>query len=176
MQNAIETDALVIGAGPCGLFQAFELGLLGISCHIVEALDHPGGQCAELYADKPIYDIPGIPHTSASALVDLLLRQIEPFDTTIHYGQTAVAVETQSDGRIHLTTDTDASYITRNLIVAAGVGAFSPVRLKVEGLSAYDGRQIHYREMPQYREKRVVVCGDTELAVATALQLSLIHI
>jgi len=143
--DLIETDALVIGAGPIGLFQVFQLGLLDIRAQVVDALPAPGGQPLELYPDKPIYDLPAIPVCTGRELAQALLRQIRPFGAGMHLGQTVTALETAPDGRFQLATHTGTRFLTRTVFIAAGVGAFEPRRLKVEGLARHEGRQLHYR-------------------------------
>jgi thioredoxin reductase (NADPH) len=141
----IETDAVIIGAGPVGLFQVFELGLLEIKAHVIDSLAYPGGQPIELYPDKPIYDIPAIPVCTGKELTDALLKQIEPFGATFHLGQTVTVVDKQADGRFLLETSKGTRFLTKTIFIAAGVGAFEPRTLKVEGLDAFDGKQLFYR-------------------------------
>jgi len=117
----IETDALVIGAGPVGLFQVFELGLLGISAHVVDALPHVGGQCVELYADKPIYDVPGLPVCSGRELVERLQQQIRPFSPTLHLGQEVASLAREADDRWRVQTSTGQQFLARTVVIAAGV-------------------------------------------------------
>ncbi len=169
----IKTEALIIGAGPVGLFQAFELGLLGIECCIVEALDHPGGQCTELYADKPIYDIPGISYTTAADLIDQLLEQIKPFNVNIHYRETIEQLEETDQGFI-ATTATTSTFNARQVFLATGAGAFTPVKLRTEGINRFEGTQVYYSELADARlnEKSVVVIGDAQAAVDCAIHSS----
>ena len=169
----VETEALIIGAGPIGLFQAFELGLLGVECCIVEALDRPGGQCTELYADKPIYDIPGTAYTTAADFISQLQKQIEPFKTAIHYQQTIVTLEKGSD-RYLATTHTGSTFTAHHVFLATGAGAFTPVKLRTEGIDQFEGSQLHYAsaEASQIRNKSVVVIGDGQAAVDSVLSAS----
>jgi thioredoxin reductase (NADPH) len=145
----IDTPALIVGAGPVGLYQAFQLGLLDIPCHLVDTLPHPGGQCAELYPDKPIYDIPGVPATTGLALIDSLRLQIEPFTrrgtVQLHLGQQVSEVSRQDDGRFTVTTSAGQTFVTQTLFIAAGAGAFVPRRLRVPGLEAFEGSQLLYQ-------------------------------
>lgn len=171
MHSVIETDALIIGAGPCGLFQAFELGLLGVSCQLLEALPHPGGQCAELYPDKPIYDIPGIPHSRADQLTAQLLQQLAPFNTPMHYNQIAQHIALRPDQRYQVDTP-DRQFIAANVVIAAGVGAFSAVRLKTPGIDKFEHTQLFYTQPPATDGAQVLVCGDSQQAVARALSLT----
>jgi len=169
----IEADAVIIGAGPAGLFQVFELGLLGIKAHIVDSLAHPGGQCTELYPDKPIYDIPAIPECGAQELVDRLMEQIKPFAAEFHLGQEVVDLETREDGRFYLRTTADTRFIARTVVIAAGLGSFQPRRLGVEGAEQFEDRQIHYRvrNASDFDGKRLVIFGGGDSALDWVLDL-----
>ncbi len=175
---SIDTDALIIGAGPVGLFQAFELGLLGISAHIVDALPYAGGQCIELYPDKPIYDIPGTRATSGRQLVASLLEQLKPFNIPFHLHQQVDTLERQADGRFLVTTSAKTTFLTKTIIIAAGVGAFQPKKLVVEGLDAYIGSQLFYHLAiddainAKLVDKHVVVVGGDDAAVDAAIALA----
>ena len=140
----VETDALIIGAGPVGLFQAFQLGLLEISCHIVDALPRAGGQCVELYGDKPIYDIPGTPMTTGRGLAESLLQQIAPFKPQFHFGEQIATLARQQDGRLLLATSRGSSFLAKTVFIAAGVGAFVPKRIAVEGIERLEGTRLFY--------------------------------
>ncbi|WP_218511470.1 NAD(P)/FAD-dependent oxidoreductase [Variovorax sp. dw_308] len=174
MHAPIETDALIIGAGPVGLFQAFQLGLLEISCHIIDALPRAGGQCVELYGDKPIYDIPGTPRTTGRGLVDSLLEQIAPFKPTFHYGEQVATLERQPDGRLLLGTSAGTSFLARTVFIAAGVGAFVPRRMTVEGISRFEGTRLFYHPdaLERFAGQDVVVHGGDDAALETALALA----
>jgi len=163
----IETDAVIVGAGPVGLFQVFELGLLEIKAHIIDSLAYPGGQCIELYPDKPIYDIPAVPVCTGKELTDNLLKQIEPFGATFHLGQEVSAVQRRSDGRFDVRTSRGTAFITKTLFIAGGVGSFQPRLLKVEGLDKYDGTQLHYRvrNPAQFARKNLVIVGGGDSAL-----------
>ena len=137
--QAIDADAVIIGAGPVGLFQIFELGLLEVKAHIIDALPYPGGQPIELYPDKPIYDIPAIPVCTGQELTDGLMKQIEPFGATFHMGQEVEVVEKQADGRFYVETSTGTQFLPKAIFIAAGVGAFKPRTLKVDGLDKFEG-------------------------------------
>jgi thioredoxin reductase (NADPH) len=169
----IETDAVVIGAGPVGLFQVFELGLLEIKAHVIDSLPVPGGQCIELYADKPIYDIPGTPVCSGRELIDRLLKQIEPFNATFHLGQQVNSVQRQADGRFLIETSVGTTLLAKTVFIAGGVGSFQPRRLKIEGLAPFEGTQLFY-SVPSVSlaGQRVVVIGDGDAALECALALS----
>ena len=177
MKQPIETQALIIGAGPAGLFAAFELGLMGISAHIVDALPYVGGQCIELYPDKPIYDIPGTPATTGRQLVASLLEQIKPFNTPLHLGQQVSAIEKQHDSGFKVSTTQGQSFITKTIFIAAGVGAFLPKKLSVAGLDAFEGRQIFYHvsQLPKDANQRITIVGSEDAAVQAAIDLSQHH-
>ncbi len=173
-QTVLETDVVIIGAGPVGLFQAFQLGLQEIPCQIVDALPHAGGQCVELYADKPIYDVPGIPVCSGRELAERLLLQIAPFRIPLHLGQQVESLVQLGDGRWRLQTSAGRCFLARAVIIAAGVGAFVPRRVALDGLSSFEGRQVHYHaiEPDRLQGQHVVVQGGDEAALETALQLA----
>ena len=167
----IETDAVIVGAGPVGLFQVFELGLLEIKAHIIDSLDYPGGQCMELYPDKPIYDIPAVPMCTGKELTDKLLTQIEPFDATFHLGQEVTEVEKQSDGRFRVETSMGTRLLTKTIFVAGGVGSFQPRLLKVDGLEKFVDTQLFYRvrNAVQFARKHLVIVGGGDSALDWAL-------
>jgi thioredoxin reductase (NADPH) len=167
MSQAIETDAVIVGAGPVGLFQVFELGLLEIKAHIIDSLAYPGGQCIELYPDKPIYDIPAVPVCTGKELTDNLLKQIEPFGATFHLGQEVSVVEKREDGRFFVQTSKGTQFLTKTIFIAAGVGAFQPRLLKVDGLDKYDGSQLFYRvrDPAQFAGKNLVIVGGGDSAL-----------
>jgi thioredoxin reductase (NADPH) len=172
--STIQTDALVIGAGPVGLFQVFQLGLLDIRAHVVDSLPHPGGQCIELYADKPIYDIPGTPRTSGRELVDSLLKQIEPFGATFHLGQEVSTLAQQADGRFLVQTSRGTAFLAKTIFIAAGVGSFQPRRLKIDGLDTFDRTQLfhHLEDAANFAGHQVLVVGGDEAAVDAAIRLA----
>src|SRR5436189_5699314 len=163
----IETDAVIVGAGPVGLFQVFELGLLEIKAHIIDSLDYSGGQCIELYPDKPIYDIPAVPMCTGKELTDNLLKQIEPFGATFHLGQEVTVVNKQPDGRFYVETSRGTRLLTKTIFVAGGVGSFQPRLLKVDGLEKFDDTQLFYRvkNPARFAGKNLVIvgCGDSAL-------------
>lgn len=169
----IEADAVVIGAGPVGLFQVFQLGLLEVKTHVIDALPHAGGQCAELYPDKPIYDIPAVPATTGRALTQSLLKQIAPFGAQMHFGQQVQAMARQEDGRWLLTTNAGQEFLTRAVFIAAGVGAFVPRSLQVPGIGLFNGTQLHYhpQDFTRYTGRDVVILGDNDAALEMALAL-----
>jgi thioredoxin reductase (NADPH) len=163
----IETDAVIVGAGPVGLFQVFELGLLEIKAHVIDSLAYPGGQPVELYPDKPIYDIPAVPVCTGQELTDALLKQIEPFGATFHLGQEVTTVQKQDDGRFFVETSKGTKFLTKTIFIAAGVGAFQPRTLKVEGLDKYEGSQLYYRvkNPADFSGKNLVIVGGGDSAL-----------
>ncbi len=169
--GAIETDAVIVGAGPVGLFQVFELGLLEIKAHIIDSLAYPGGQCIELYPDKPIYDIPAVPICTGKELTDNLLKQIEPFGATFHLGQEVTTVLKQDDGRFFVETSKGTQLLTKTIFIAGGVGSFQPRTLKVDGIEKYEGQQLHYRvrNPEQFAGKNLVIVGGGDSALDWAL-------
>jgi thioredoxin reductase (NADPH) len=168
----IQTDALIIGAGPCGLFQVFELGLLGIKAELVDSLPIVGGQCAELYPDKPIYDIPAIPVCSGEELIASLMKQIEPFGAGLHLGQEVTEVK-QQDDYFEITTSADNVFHAKTVFIAGGVGSFQPRKLRVDGIDALEGSAVHYRVRDPgiFSGKRLVVLGGGDSALDWALEL-----
>lgn len=174
----IETDALVIGAGPVGLYQVFQLGLQGIRAQVVDVLDQAGGQCIELYADKPIYDIPALPRCTGRELTERLLAQIAPFSPNFHFGQQVHTLDAQADGRWRVGCQQDPShtlqFLARSVFIAAGVGAFVPKELKVDGLSGYAGTQLFYRPTPPqaFADQEVLIVGGEDAALASAIALA----
>jgi thioredoxin reductase (NADPH) len=169
----ISVEAVIIGAGPCGLFQVFELGLLGISAHVVDSLQHAGGQCAELYPDKPIYDIPALPVCAAQELVDRLLQQIKPFKPQLHLGHEVVEFARRADGRFHLATAGGVSFDAGAVVIAAGLGSFQPRRIGIEGAEAFEGGVIQYRvkSAAEHAGKHLVIFGGGDSALDWTLEL-----
>ena len=169
----IETDVVIIGAGPCGLFQVFELGLLDIHAHVIETLPQAGGQCSELYPSKPIYDIPAYPTIRAQELIDRLLDQIAPFNPTFHFGQQVDVLERQEDGRFYLHTTAGQEFLTKAVIVAGGVGSFAPVRLKIPGVDDRVGQDVFYavKDPEIHAGKDIVILGGGDSALDWALDL-----
>ena len=184
LHSTIQTDAVIIGAGPVGLFQVFELGLLEIKAHVIDSLPEIGGQCIELYPDKPIYDIPAIPVCTGRELTNNLLKQIEPFGAQFHLGQEVTKLEPQPDGRFLISTSRDQHFLSKIVFIAAGVGAFQPRTLRLEGIEAFDNKQIfyHVKNPEQFINKKIVICGGGDSALDWALyfadkvtSLTLIH-
>jgi thioredoxin reductase (NADPH) len=170
----IHTDALIVGAGPVGLFQVFELGLLEIKAQVVDSLPRVGGQCMELYPDKPIYDIPAFPVVSGRDLTAALLKQIAPFKPAFHLAQTVVAVQRQEDGHLQVETSHGTRFLARTLIIAAGVGAFEPRRLRVEGIERFVDRQLFYRvrNPSDFSGRRLVIVGGGDSALDWTLNFA----
>ena len=183
-RTPIDADVVIVGAGPVGLFQIFELGLLGIQAHIIDSLAHVGGKCTELYPDKPIYDIPAIPVCGAQELIDRLMKQIKPFHATFHLGQEVTGLEPQADGRFLVSTSTGTRFLARTVVIAGGVGSFQPRRLAVAGIEALEGTNLHYRikSATDFHGKHLVICGGGDSALdwtvalcGQARSLTLVH-
>jgi thioredoxin reductase (NADPH) len=180
----IQTEVVIVGAGPCGLFQVFELGLLGIKCHLLDSLPRAGGQCAELYPDKPIYDIPALPICGAQELIDRLLEQIKPFGAEMHFGHETTKVKKREDGRFDVATAQGLRFDAGAVVIAGGVGSFQPRRLGAEGAERFENRQIFYRvkAAAEFYGSHLVIFGggdsalDWTLALAEkAASLTLVH-
>ena len=171
--NEITTDVVVIGAGPCGLFAAFELGLLDLKCHFIDILDRPGGQCAELYPEKPIYDIPGFPVVTGQQLTDNLIAQIAPFAPEFHFSRMVNSIDKQADGVFRLVTDADEVFHAKVVVIAAGGGSFQPKRPPVAGIEAFENKSVFYsvRRMDDFRGQHVVIVGGGDSALDWTLNL-----
>jgi len=174
MSEAIKTDVLIIGAGPIGLFAVFELGLLDMKTHLVDILDKIGGQCAELYPEKPIYDIPGVPFTSAQGLVDSLLEQIKPFGAQYHLNEMVESVEKIGDPLFRVRTDQGKEFEAKIVVIAAGGGSFQPKRPPIPGIEPYEGKSVFYavRKMEAFRGKRILIVGGGDSALDWTLNLA----
>jgi len=174
MSDPIKTDVLIIGAGPVGLFAVFELGLLDIKAHLVDILDKVGGQCAELYPEKPIYDIPAIPKISAQGLVDALMEQIKPFNPVFHLGEMVQTIERIGDPLFRIATDNGKVFEAKVVVIAAGGGSFQPKRPPIPGIEPYEGHSVYYavRKMEMFRGKRVLIVGGGDSALDWTLNLA----
>ncbi|MFN8947593.1 MAG: NAD(P)/FAD-dependent oxidoreductase, partial [Alphaproteobacteria bacterium] len=166
------TDVVIIGAGPTGLFAVFELGLLDLKAHLLDILDRPGGQCTELYPEKPIYDIPGLVEVTGQGLTDRLLDQIKPFNATYHLGQMAERLE-KADNGWTVTTDAGTRITARCIVIAAGGGSFTPKRPPIAGIEAYEGKSVFYavRRMETFRDRTLVIAGGGDSALDWTLNL-----
>jgi thioredoxin reductase (NADPH) len=173
MSEAIKTDVLIIGAGPVGLFAVFELGLLDIKTHLVDILDKVGGQCAELYPEKPIYDIPGIPLITGQGLSAALMEQIKPFNPVIHLGEMVTTIQNIGDPLYRVTTDAGKAFECKSVVIAAGGGSFQPKRPPIAGIEAYEAKSVHYavRKMENFRGKDVMIVGGGDSALDWTLNL-----
>lgn len=173
MSTVIKTDVVVIGAGPCGLFCAFELGLLDMRCHFIDILDRPGGQCAELYPEKPIYDIPAWPTITGQELTDRLMEQIAPFKPEFHYSQMAEKLEKTAEGNWRVTTDLGTVLEGKCIVIAAGGGSFMPKKPPIDGIDAYEGTSVFYavREMEKFRDKDLIIVGGGDSALDWTIAL-----
>ena len=167
------TDVIIIGAGPVGLFAVFELGLLDMKAHLVDILDKPGGQCAELYPEKPIYDVPAFPIITGQELTDNLMKQIEPFNPTFHLNQMAVALEKLENGHWELKTDDDVVIEAPVIVIAAGGGSFMPKKPNIPNLEEYEGTSVFYsvRQMDKFKGKNVLIAGGGDSALDWTLNL-----
>lgn len=170
----IEADAVIIGAGPVGLFQAFELGLLEIDAHIIDALPEAGGQCVALYPNKPIYDIPGIPVCTGRELTDNLLKQIAPFKPPMHLNQSVMELRQEKDSRFFIRTTAGQSFLSKTIFIAAGVGAFQARKLALTGIDAFENKQLFYHvpESEQFHQRTIVICGGDETALEWAIHFA----
>jgi len=172
-ENIIKTDAVIIGAGPVGIFAVFELGLVDIKCHVIDILDRAGGQCTELYPEKPIYDIPGLAIVTGQELTDKLMEQIKPFGAEFHFSQRVETLE-RLDGGFRVTTDAGTAIEAKVVVIAAGGGSFTPKRPPLEGIEAYEGKSVFYsvRKMDTMRGRDVVIVGGGDSALDWTLNLA----
>lgn len=171
--NIKKTDVIIIGAGPVGLFAVFELGLLDMKCHLIDILDVPGGQCAELYPEKPIYDIPAIPVCTGQELTDKLLEQIQPFEPIFHLGQMAESIVKSKNGNWIVTTDSNVSLEAPVIVIAAGGGSFVPKKPPLKDIDEYEGNSVFYsvKKMEIFRNKNLVIAGGGDSALDWTLSL-----
>ena len=171
---SIKTDVVIIGAGPVGLFQVFELGLQGLSAHVIDALPQSGGQCSELYPDKPIFDIPAVPECTGQQLIDNLERQIAPFSPGMHLDQTVEELQKRGDQDFYIKTSTGTEFECRAVVVAAGAGSFTPVRVRVDGIDQFEDSQLFYRvrDPARHAGKNIVILGGGDSALDWALELA----
>jgi thioredoxin reductase (NADPH) len=172
-EEVISTDAVIVGAGPCGLFAIFELGLLDIKCHVVDILDRPGGQCAELYPEKPIYDIPAIPVVTGAELTQRLLDQTKPFRPEYHFNQMVTELRKLEDGRFELKTDGGLVFHAKVVVIAAGGGSFQPKKPPIPGIEAYEGKSVFYsvKKMETLRGRDILIVGGGDSALDWTLNL-----
>ena len=171
--EVIKTDAVIIGGGPVGLFAVFELGLVDVKAHVIDILDRPGGQCAELYPEKPIYDIPGLTIVTGQELTDKLMDQIKPFGAAFHFGQRVDSLE-RLDGGFKLTTDIGTVFECKIVVIAAGGGSFTPKRPPLPGIEQYEGTSVFYsvRKMDHFKGKDVLIVGGGDSALDWTLNLA----
>lgn len=173
MTHITKTDVLIVGAGPVGLFAVFELGLLDLRCHLIDILDRPGGQCAELYPEKPIYDIPGWPVIDGQELVDKLMEQIKPFKPEFTFNRMVSSLERLEDGSFRITTDENEIFEAKVVVIAAGGGSFQPKRPPIRGIEAYEGKSVFYsvRRMEDFRGEDLLIVGGGDSALDWTLNL-----
>jgi thioredoxin reductase (NADPH) len=171
--DTITTDALVIGAGPCGLFAVFELGLLDIKCEVIDILDRAGGQCAELYPEKPIYDIPALPIVTGQELVDRLLEQIKPFKPGFHFNQMVTELKKLGEADFEVRTDGGLVFRSKVVVIAAGGGSFQPKKPPIPGIDGYEGKSVFYsvKKMETFRDKDILIIGGGDSALDWTLNL-----
>jgi len=169
----IDTDAVIVGAGPCGLFQVFELGLLGLKAEVIDSIRQPGGQCTELYPDKPIYDIPAIPVCSGEELTEALLKQIEPFNCGMHLREEVSVVRKKSDELFDVETSAGTQFHAKAVVIAGGVGSFQPRQLRVPRAEDFAGKTLHYRvqDPKQFAGKKLAILGGGDSALDWVLEL-----
>ena len=173
MSDVTRTDVLIVGAGPVGLFAVFELGLLDLKCHLIDILDRPGGQCIELYPEKPIYDIPAWPSISAQSLVDNLMEQIAPFNPSFTYNRMVSSLEKLEDGSFRVITDENEVFEAKVVVIAAGGGSFQPKRPPIPGIEAFEGTSVFYsvRRMEDFRDQDLLIVGGGDSALDWTLNL-----
>ncbi|MDD2324924.1 MAG: NAD(P)/FAD-dependent oxidoreductase [Alphaproteobacteria bacterium] len=173
MTEAVQTDVIIVGAGPIGLFAVFELGLYDMKCDLIDILDRVGGQCAELYPEKPIYDIPAVPVCTGTELIDRLMEQIKPFSPTFHLGQMAQKLEKTAEGKWRMTTDAGTVLEAPVVVLAAGGGSFVPKKMPLKGIEDYEGKSVLYavRKMDELRGKKIVISGGGDSALDWAINL-----
>lgn len=170
----IQTDVVIVGAGPCGLFQVFELGLLGLKAQVVDSIRQPGGQCTELYPDKPIYDIPAIPVCTGDELTQALLKQIEPFHAGLHLGQEVQVVRREPDDSFFVATSAGTEFNAKAIVIAAGVGSFQPRPIRLPDVDDYTDKSLHYRvrDPAQFAGKKLLILGGGDSALDWVLELA----
>lgn len=174
IEKSTSTDVVIVGAGPVGLFAVFECGMLKMKCHVIDSLEAIGGQCAALYPEKPIYDIPAYPHILAGELIDRLAAQAAPFHPVYHLNQSVTNIQTHENGAHTVTTGAGLEIECKAVIVAAGAGAFGPSRPPLENMSSFEGKSVFYmvRRREDFAGKRIVIAGGGDSAVDWAISLS----
>ncbi len=173
-ENTIQTDVVIVGAGPVGLFAVFELGLLDLKCHLIDILDRPGGQCTELYPEKPIYDIPGYPLITGQELTEKLMEQIAPFGPEFHFSRMVTTLDIQHDGSFIVQTDAGEVFHAKVVVIAAGGGSFQPKRPPIAGIEGYEGKSVYYsvRRMEDFRGEDIVIVGGGDSALDWTVNLA----
>ena len=173
-EEELKTDVIIVGAGPVGLFAVFELGLLGLQCCVIDILDRPGGQCAELYPEKPILDIPSRLKVTGQELTDDLMKQIEPFSPVMHFNQMADSLTKLDNGHWRLTTDMGIVVEAPVVCIAGGGGSFTPKKPKIEGIEPFENKSLYYavRKMETFKGKNLVIAGGGDSALDWVLALN----
>jgi thioredoxin reductase (NADPH) len=171
--DTITTDAVIIGAGPCGLFAVFELGLLDIKCEVIDILDRAGGQCAELYPEKPIYDIPALPIVTGQELVGRLMEQIKPFKPGFHFNQMVTELKKLAEADFEVRTDGGLVFRSKVVVIAAGGGSFQPKKPPIPGIDSYEGKSVFYsvKKMETFRDRDILIVGGGDSALDWTLNL-----
>jgi thioredoxin reductase (NADPH) len=171
--DVIKTDAVIVGAGPVGLFAVFELGLVDIKAHVIDILDRPGGQCAELYPEKPIYDVPGLTVVTGQELTDRLMEQIKPFGAEFHFSQRVESLDRLDGGGFRLTTDLGKTFECKVVVIAAGGGSFTPKRPPLPSIERYEDISVFYsvRKMENFKGRDVLIVGGGDSALDWTLNL-----
>ncbi len=174
MSKGIKTDVVIIGAGPVGLFAIFELGLLDLQCHVIDILDKPGGQCAELYPEKPIYDIPAIPEISGQGLTDGLLEQVKPFNPVFHFNRMVEGLRRLENKNWEVKTDEGEIFEAPVVVIASGGGSFQPKKPPISNIEAFEGSSVFYsvRDREAFRGKDILISGGGDSALDWVINLA----
>ncbi len=170
----IKTDVIIIGAGPVGLFAIHQLGIKGLSCEVIDNLDKAGGQCIELYPDKPIYDIPAVPECSGETLTKNLIKQIKPFKSNFHLNERVQEIKKKSENEWEVVTNKNKNFRAPSIIIAGGVGSFEPRKLNLKDLEKFEEKSVFYsvRDKNKFKNKKISIFGGGDSALDWSLELS----